>query len=362
MTHSDRGRSLSQRRRSPERQKETPSASQSAGAAQHAPNESTRTVLVSLGAGLGVALAKLGAAIFTGSTALAAEAAHSLADTSNDLSLFVGQRRSSRPPDDQHPLGYGREVYFWALIAAFGVFVAAALFSLCEGIDELIHPTVTKSFTVAYVVLAIATVFDLVSIRQSAGEMARRARRYQREFLQESRVTSEPSLRAVFVEDAASIGGDLVAFVALGLNQLTGSSIPQGVAAVVIALVMIRISFRLISRSHDFLVGAWSGAAGGPQGRDVAGFTQPFRPAEEEKVRAFILGCPGVTGIDQLLTTFVGPGQVWIVARIGIDDHLHGDEVESLVRGIESGLKSNSEDIYRVDVVPIGEVRSSEQS
>jgi divalent metal cation (Fe/Co/Zn/Cd) transporter len=94
------------------------------------PDDSTRTVLVALGAGLGVALAKVGAAVFTGSTALAAEAAHSLADSGNDLSLFVAQRRSNRPSDDQHPLGYGREAYFWALIAAIGVFVTAAAFSL----------------------------------------------------------------------------------------------------------------------------------------------------------------------------------------------------------------------------------------
>jgi hypothetical protein len=87
------------------------------------PSDSTRTVLVALGAGLGVALAKVGAAVFTGSAALAAEAAHSLADSGNDLSLFVAQRRSSRPHDDQHPLGYGRDAYFWALIAALGVFV-----------------------------------------------------------------------------------------------------------------------------------------------------------------------------------------------------------------------------------------------
>ncbi len=93
------------------------------------PDESTRTVLVALGAGLGVTLAKVGAAVITGSTALAAEAAHSLADNADDLSLFIAQRRSSRPPDDQHPLGYGREAYFWALIAALGAFVAGAAFS-----------------------------------------------------------------------------------------------------------------------------------------------------------------------------------------------------------------------------------------
>ena len=319
------------------------------------PDDSTRTVLVALGAGLGVTLAKVGAAVVTGSAAMAAEAAHSLADTGNDLSLFIAQRRSSRPPDDQHPLGYGREAYFWALIAALGVFVAGAAFSLRDGIEELIHPSATSSFVVAYVVLGISTVFDLVSFRQSAGQMSGRARRYQRDLLQESRVTSESSLRAVFVEDAVSIAGDVVTFAALALNQLTGSSIPQGVAAVLIALVMIRASLRLIQRSHDFLVGAWSGAAGGAQGRDVAGLTQPFRPAEEERIRAFLLGYPGVTAIRELLFTFVGPGRVWIVARIDIDDGLRGAQVEALVRGIESGLKRGSEDIYRVDVVAIGE-------
>jgi cation diffusion facilitator family transporter len=318
------------------------------------PDDSTRTVVVALGAGLGVALAKVGAAVVTGSTALAAEAAHSLADSGNDLSLFVAQRRGSRPADDQHPLGYGREAYFWALIAALGVFVTAAAFSLREGIEELIRPSVTSSFAVAYVVLAISTVLDLVSIRQSAGQMARRARRYHREFLQESRVTSDPSLRAVFAEDAVSVGGDVIAFAALALNQITGSSVYQGVAAVLIALVLIRVSLRLISRSHDFLVGAWTGAAGGPQGRDVAGVTQPLRPAEEERARAFILGHPGLTAIRELLVAFVGPGRVWIVARVDIDDGLRGAQVKSLVRGIESGLKHEAEEVYRADIVPIG--------
>ncbi len=318
------------------------------------PDDSTRTVLVALGAGIGVTLAKVGAAVVTGSAAMAAEAAHSLADTGNDLSLFIAQRRGGRPADDQHPLGYGREAYFWALIAALGVFVAGAAFSLREGIEELIHPSTTSSFAVAYVVLAISAVFDLLSFRQSAGQMARRARRYQRELLEESRVTSESSLRAVFVEDAVSVAGDVIAFAALALTQITGSSIPQGVAAVLIALVLIRVSLRLIQRSHDFLVGAWAGAAGGPQGRDVAGLTQPFRPAEEERARAFLLGYPGVTAIRELLFTFVGPGRVWIVARVDIDDGLSGAQVKALVGGIESGMKHEAEDVYRVDIVPIG--------
>jgi divalent metal cation (Fe/Co/Zn/Cd) transporter len=139
------------------------------------PDGSTRTVLVAIGADLGVALAKVGTAVFTGSSAVAAGAAEALADTANDVFLLIAQRRGSRLPDDQHPLGYGREAYFWALIAALGVFVAGAAFSLREGIDELIHPSATSSFTVAYAVLAVSAVLDLVSFRQSGGQMSLRA-------------------------------------------------------------------------------------------------------------------------------------------------------------------------------------------
>jgi cation diffusion facilitator family transporter len=317
------------------------------------PNESMRTVLVAIGADLGVALAQVFAAVFTGSSAVAAAAADSLADIANDVFLLLAQRRSSRRADDQHALGYGREAYFWALLAGLGVFAGGAVFSLREGIEELIHPGVTSSFAVAYVVVALSAGFDLLSFRQSAGQLTRRARRFHRELAAESRATSDPTLRTVFLTDAVSIGADVITLAALALNQVTGSSLPQGVAAVLIGLALIGVGLRLVRRSHDFLVGAWVSAAGEEQNRDIAGFTQPLRPAWDERARAFLLGYPGVTGIREILTTFVGPGQVWIVARVAIDEALSGAQVESLVRGIESGTKQ-LEYIYRVDVVPIG--------
>jgi len=318
------------------------------------PNDSMRTVLVALGSGLAVAAAKVAVAVVTGSSAMAAEASHSLADSANDLFLFIAQRRSTRRPDDRHPLGYGREAYFWALIAALGVFIAGAAFSLRAGIQELIHPTVTSSFGVAYIVLAISAVFDLVSFRQSAGQMVHRARRYHRDVLDESRATSDPTLRAVFVEDAVSVSGDVITLVALALNQLTGSSIPQGIAAVLIGLVLIRTSLRLGKRSHDFLTGIWLLGPAKSRERDGDDFTQPLRSADEERARAFLLAYPGVTAIREILVTFTGPGQAWVTARLDVADDLTGVQVKSLVRGIESGMKRESEAIYRVDVVPFG--------
>ena len=322
-------------------------------------DDSTRTVLVALGAGLGVALAKVGAAVFTGSSAMAAEASHSLADTANDLFLFVAQRRGARQPDGRHPLGYGREAYFWALIASLGVFVAGAAFSLRDGIAELIHPGVTSSFTVAYVVLAVSTVFDLVSFRQSAGQLIGRARRHHQDLMDEARGTSDPTLRAVFVEDAVSVSGDVITLAALAVNQLTGSSIPQGIAAVFIGLVLIRTSLRLGKRSHDFLVGAWLLPAATPPAPATSprpagdDFTQPLRAADEDRIRAFLLGYPGVTAIREVLVTFTGPGRVWVTARLDVADELTGAQVTSLVCGIESGMMRESDAVYRVDVVPV---------
>lgn len=318
------------------------------------PNESTRTLLAAIVADLGVALAKIGAALFTSSSAVAASAAESLADTANDLFLLRAQHRSRRAADDQHALGYGREAYFWAMLAGLGVFAGGAAFSLREGIDELIHPGATSSFAVAYVVLGISAGLDLMSIRQSAGQMIRRARRFRRGLAAESRATSDPTLRTVYLSDAVSIAGDLIAIVALALDQITGSSVPQGLAAVLIGMALIGVGLRLIRRNHDFLVGAWVSAAGAEQNRNIAGFTQPLLPAWEERARAFLLGYPGVTAIRQVLTTFVGPGQVWIVARVAIDDGLSGAQVESLVRGIEESAMKQVAGIYRVDVVPIG--------
>ncbi len=117
-----------------------------------------------------------------------------------------------------------------------------------------------------------------------SGPMTRRAHRYHRGLLDESRVTSDPALRAVFVEDAVSVSGDVITLAALALNQITGSSIPQGVAAVLIGLVLIRTSLRLVKRSHDFLVGAWPLTPAAAGGGDADGSaTQPLTPADEQE-------------------------------------------------------------------------------
>jgi cation diffusion facilitator family transporter len=300
------------------------------------PPESARTVVVALIANLSVALAKIGAAVITGSTAMTAEAAHAVADTGNQLLLLEAQRRSVRPADARHPFGYGRDAYFWSLIASVGVFLAGAVFSLREGIASLLHQVDATSFEVAYAILAISAIFDSVSLVQAVRQLRSEARQLRRDFLDQVVMTSDPTVRAVFAEDAAAIAGDMIALVGVALHQATGSPVPDAVAAVLIGMLLVAVSVQLARRNRDFLLG------------------EQAPPAVRAEVERSVASKPGVVAIKELLLTYLGPRRIWVLTRVDVDDGLRGDEVEELVRAIDADLRKQSPYIVRVDVVPIG--------
>ncbi len=298
--------------------------------------ESRRTIVVAIVANLGVAIAKLGAGIFTGSSALLAEAFHSTADTGNEVLLLVAQSRSKAPPDEDHPLGHGREAYFWALIASLGVFATGTLLSLRQGVNELRHPTETTHFQVAYLVLAIAFVLDSVSLIQAYRQIKREAGLLNRDFLEHLDLSSDPVARAVFAEDAAAILGNLIALVGIALHQASGSVVSDGVAAILIAAVLGYVAFDLARRNRDFIIGRQA--------------TRTIR----ENIRKTIAAQPGIVAVGELLVTFLGPRRVWVLAHIDIDNGMTGARVKELLRGTEDALRRQSPYISRVDLIPNG--------
>ena len=301
--------------------------------------ESGTTVVVALAANLGIALAKLAAAIISGSSAMLAESFHAMADTGNEVLLLVAQRKSARPPDENHPLGHGRAAYFWALIAALGVFVTGALLSIRQGVLELLHPGEATSFLLAYVVLAIPLVLESISLLRAYRQLRKEATELDREFTEHFWLSSDPIARAVLAEDAAAVAGNVIAGVGIGLRQLTGSRVPDGVAALLIGLVLGYVALELARRNGDFLIGRRA-------------------PANiEAQVRRTITALRGVTGIGELLVTFLGPRQLRVLARVDIDDGLSGAQVKSLVAELEDTLCRDSPYIVRVDVVPDGRGR-----
>jgi cation diffusion facilitator family transporter len=195
-------------------------------AARSGGSASLTTVLVAFAANLLVAVAKSVAAVVTGSASILAEAAHSWADTGNEVFLLIAQRRSRRPPDRAHPLGHGREAYVWSLLAGVGLFVAGAAVSVTHGVQELLHPVPATDFLVGYVVLAISFVLEGISFLRSIQQAKPTARLMERDLIGAVMVTSDPTLRAVFAEDSAALIGLVIATVGLGAHQLTGSSTP----------------------------------------------------------------------------------------------------------------------------------------
>jgi cation diffusion facilitator family transporter len=298
--------------------------------------ESTRTVVVALLSNFGITVAKLAAAVVTGSTAMFAETVHSAADTGNSVLLLVAQRRSRRPAAPSG-LSRGREAYFWALLAAIGVFVVGAVLAVYEGVRELVNPGEgVESFVVAYVVLAIAFLLDLVSFLQARHQLRGEAQAMARGLLEHVRMTSDPTTRAVFAEDAAGLAGNVLAATGIALQQVTGSSVPDAIAAIGIGLILGTVAVFLVERNRDFLVG-----------EEVA-------PAGKERIRAFIAGWPGVVAVRRLNAIFMGPDEILVVARVDIEDSLDGAAVERLVSGIERELRAREPSIIRVDVVPTG--------
>src|SRR6478735_9698789 len=217
--------------------------------------ESTLTVVVAFAANALIAVAKTVAAVLTGAASMLAEAAHSWADTGNEVFLLVAQRRSARAPDRAHPLGYGREVYVWSLFAAIGLFAVGAGVSITHGIQELLDPEPASSFVVAYVVLGLAFLLEGTSFLQAWRQARGAAARRDMDLWDHVLATSDPTVRAVFFEDAAALVGIVIAAGGIAAHQVTGSPVPDAVGSILVGVLLGVVAVVLIDRNRRFLVG-----------------------------------------------------------------------------------------------------------
>jgi cation diffusion facilitator family transporter len=267
------------------------------------------TVLVALAANLLVAVAKSVAAVITKSASLTAEAAHSWADTGNELFLLVANRRAARPPDRAHPLGHGREAYVWSLFAALGLFVAGGAVSITHGVNELRAPSPAEHFAVGYVVLGISAVLEGTSFARSVRQATPEAELLQRDLIEHVMATTDPTLRAVFVEDASALLGLLLAAAGLAAQQLTGSVTPDAIGSILIGLLLVAVAVLLINRNRQFLVG------------------EQADPRVRRAVLQALLDLPQVQRVTYLRLEVVGPRTISVIG----DVDLAGDDVESNV-------------------------------
>src|SRR3954462_445867 len=217
--------------------------------------ESRRTVLVALAANAAIMVVKAIGGVVSGSSALMAEAAHSVADTANQGFLLASLSRSMREADDAHPFGYGQERFLWAFVAAIGIFVAGAGFSVYQGLEALLGGGEESEFWIAYAILGFGIVAEgtslLRAVRQTRGEAAAQGVSL-RGHLRHSR---DPTTKTVVFEDTAAVSGNVVALAGVGLHQLTGSAMWEGIAALIVAAMLIVAAFALARDASSLLVG-----------------------------------------------------------------------------------------------------------
>jgi cation diffusion facilitator family transporter len=285
--------------------------------------ESTLTVVVAFVANLVIAIAKTIVAMITSSASLVAEAAHSWADTGNEVLLLIAHHRSSRPPDERRPFGYGRESYVWSMFAALGLFVAGAVLSIMHGITGLQHPEAATDFLLGYIVLAVAAVFEGTSLVQSLRQARGEARIMQREVLDHVMQTSDPTLRAVVFEDSAAIVGIAIAALALGIHEVTGSSVPDAIGSILIGLLLGVVAVVLINRNRVFLIG------------------ESADPAIRTAALETLLADEDVERVTYLRLDFVGPRMLYVIGDVDLVGDASEHSVAVRLRAIEGRLRSS---------------------
>jgi cation diffusion facilitator family transporter len=312
----------------------------SAVPAEAARDQSFVSVATAFAANATIAAAKGIAAALTGSPALLAETLHTLADTGNEVLLFVALRRSRRVPDATHPLGYGPERYYWALLAAVGMFVIGGTLSVWEGVNALINPLPLEAFWVGVAVLVIALTLDSVSravaLRQLRAQAAERGVTV-RELLRES---PDPTVVTVYLEDSIDVLGAALALVALVLHRTTGSAVPDALATMVIGLMLGYVAVRLTGRNRQLLS------------------NQAIPDRYVAQLRERLSATAGIEGVARLEAVYLGPGEVLVAADVRMAPDLTGDDITAVLARIRDDAARELPVIARLYLTPVPADRS----
>jgi cation diffusion facilitator family transporter len=299
-------------------------------------SESTLTVLLALAANVGVGILKLAAGLLTGSSALLSEAAHSVGDSTTELLLLVALHRSGRPADRRHPFGYGKERYFWSLLAAGAIFVSGAAFSVYEGLHTIFGAeSEVSDLWINYPVLAIAAVFEGLSFRQAIRQARGQSRRTRKSLATLVRDPEDPTTNSVVMEDSAALIGLVIAAVGVGLHQITGSPVWDGAASLLIGALLLVVAFLLARATGDLLIGKQAS-------RDLLVAIEAFLEGEDE-----------VVDVVDLLTMMVGSGRVLVCVRADFLDTASAWDLEQACMRIDGDMRERFPELDEIFIQPV---------
>ncbi len=290
---------------------------------------SSKTVIYAalLGNGL-IALTKFIAAAFTGSAAMLSEAVHSVVDTGNQGLLLYGIRRSRRPADDRHPFGYGMELYFWAFVVAILIFAGGAGISLYHGIERIRHPEPIENVYVNYVVLGLAMLFEAAAwwvafrtFREAKGRLG---------YFEAVRRSKDPALFTVLFEDSAAILGLVVALLGIAFGQLLDLPVLDGVASVLIGIILAVTAALLAYEAKGLLIG------------------EGIEPEVRRGVLAILERQSGILRVNELRSMHLGPRDVLLTISVDFAGDLNADQVEDTISKMEQEIKARYPEVTRL--------------
>jgi cation diffusion facilitator family transporter len=296
---------------------------------------SSLTVLLAMGANVGVGVAKGVAGVLTGSGAMLSESAHSLGDTMNEVLLYTALKRSEKPPDRLHPFGYGRERYFWSLLAAVAIFTSGALFSLYQGVTTILHGEEQQDVTIAFVVLGIAFVLEGISFVQAVRQVGREKQEHRVELRTWLRRTDDPTIATVLFEDGTALLGLILAFGGLALTHLTGSPVWDGAASIAIGVLLIGVAYGLGRMNRALIVG---------QGAD---------PRLVDALTRWLHERPEVDDVVDLLTMINGTDQILVCARVDFAEDMSSGGVEEACVRLDADLREEFADLAQIFIEPV---------
>jgi cation diffusion facilitator family transporter len=286
---------------------------------------SKAVIYAAIGGNLAIAATKFAAAAATGSSAMLSEGVHSLVDTGNGLLLLWGLRRSSRPPDEGHPFGHGKELYFWTLVVAVLIFAVGGGVSLYEGIEHLRHPRPVVNPVVNYVVLGLAAVFEGFAWAVAFREFRRT--KGERGYLAAVRASKDPTTFTVLFEDTAALLGLAVAFLGVSLGHALGLPVLDGAASVVIGLILGAVAVFLARESKGLLIG---------EGLD------PRTRAEIEK---FAADDPDIDRLVRALSMHLGPDEVLLTLEVEFRPGLSAAGVAAAIDRLDRAIRGRHSEV-----------------
>src|SRR5690242_10450109 len=283
-------------------------------------SESEFAIYAAIAGNVAIAITKFVAAAFTGSSAMLSEAIHSAVDTGNGILMLLGVRKGRKPPDADHPFGHGHELYSWTLVVGVLVFAVGGGMSTYEGILHILHPVLPENPSWNYWVLGIATVFE--GTTWLFGWKAFSAERGRRGVLQAIHQTKDPSTFTVLLEDSAALLGLLFAFFGIFLGQLLDVPYLDGVASVVIGLLLCGVATLMVYESKGLLIG---------EGLD---------PQALKSLRSLVEADPAVESVRHLHSMYLGPHEVLLTIELHFDSKISVGEMRKAFARLKGAIQS----------------------